>query len=127
MLDSNIFIRFLIQDVPLHFEESKGIFEDIEGGKAKGFISLLVINEVIWILENFYELERKVYIPKFLELLSLRNIKVMEAKKDTILTILHDMQKHNVDFTDAYLFAAKGEKSVVSFDKDFERLQNLGK
>lgn len=127
LLDSNIFIRFLIGDVPSHSAESKRIFEDIESGKAKGFVSLLVVNEVIWILENFYELERKVYIPKFLELLSLGNIKVMEVKKDTILTILQDMQKHTFDFTDVYLFAQKGKRSVVSFDKDFERLQSLEK
>ena len=122
LLDSNIFIRFLIQDVPSHFEQAKEIFEDIEAGKAKGFVSLLVINEVIWILENFYELKRDIYIPKLLTLLSLRNMKIMEAKKDMILTILQEMPKHNFDFTDVYLFEVKEKRSIVSFDKDFQRI-----
>ena len=122
LLDSNIFIRFLIQDVPSHFEQAKEVFEGIEAGKVKGFISLLVINEVIWILENFYELKRDIYIPKLLTLLSLRNMKIMEAKKDVILTILQEMPKHNFDFTDVYLFEVKEKRSIVSFDKDFQRI-----
>ena len=122
LLDSNIFIRFLIQDVPSHFERAKEIFEGIEAGKVKGFISLLVINEVIWILENFYELKRDIYIPKLLTLLSLRNMKIMEAKKDAILTILQEMPKHSFDFTDVYLFEVKEKRSIVSFDKDFQRI-----
>ena len=124
LLDSNIFIRFLIQDVPAHFERAKAIFEDIESGRVRGVVSLLVINETIWILENFYELKRDTYIPKFLELLSLDNIKVMEVKKEAVLTILQEMPKHNFDFTDAYLFAAKGERSIASFDKDFEKMHH---
>lgn len=124
LLDSNIFIRFLIQDVPSHFEKAKEIFEDIEEGRVKGFVSLLVVNEVIWILENFYELKRDLYIPKFLELLSLGNVKIMEAKKEAILTILQEMPKHTIDFTDVYLFKVKGKRSIASFDKDFEKLRN---
>lgn len=122
LLDSNIFIRFLIQDVPAHFKQAKATFEDIEGGRVKGFVSLLVINEVIWILENFYELKRDMYIPKFLELLSLGNIKIMEVKKEMILAILQEMPKHTYDFTDVYLFEVKGKRSIASFDKDFEKM-----
>jgi len=122
LLDSNIFIRFLIQDVLSHFEQAKAIFEDIEEGRIKGFVSLLVINEVIWILENFYELKRDLYIPKFLELLSLGNVKIMEVKKEAILAILQEMPKHNFDFTDVYLFQVKEKRSIASFDKDFERM-----
>lgn len=124
LLDSNIFIRFLIQDVPLHFKQAKKIFEDIEEDRANGSVSLLVINEVIWILENFYELKRDVYIPKFLELLSLRSMKIMEVKKEAILTILQEMPKHNFDFTDVYLFEVKGKRSIASFDKDFEKMHH---
>ena len=123
LLDSNIFIRFLIQDVPSHFEQSKEIFEDIENEKTKGFVSVLVINEVIWILENFYELKRDTYIPRVLELLSLRNMKILEAKKDVVLSIMEEMPKHSFDFTDVYLFAIKGERKIASFDKDFDKLQ----
>lgn len=124
LLDSNIFIRFFMQDVPSHFEKAKKIFEDVEGGKAEGFVSLLVINEVIWILENFYELKRDIYIPKFLELLSLGNVKIMEVRKEVILAILQEMPKHTFDFTDVYLFQVKGKRTIVSFDKDFEKLHS---
>ena len=122
LLDSNIFIRFLIQDVPSHFAQAKEIFQNIEDGKTRGIVSILVINEVIWILENFYELKRDVYIPKLVELLSLENMKIFEAKKDVILSTIQEMTQHSFDFTDVYLFAVKGERKIVSFDKDFDRL-----
>lgn len=127
LLDSNIFIRFLIADVPPHFKQAKEIFQNIESGQERGLVSLLVVNEVIWILENFYELKRDMYIPKFLELLSLGSVRVLEAKKDTILSVLEEMPQHSFDFTDVYLFAVKDGRDIASFDKDFDKLEKRGK
>jgi len=122
ILDSNIFIRFFIKDIKDQFEKATDIFNQIEEDKIKGFISILVVNEVIWILENFYELKKAIYLPQLIKILSLRNIKVMEVKKKILLSILERMRLTSYDFTDIYLFAIKEYKEILSFDRDFVKI-----
>ncbi len=122
IIDTNVFIRYLIRDVPRQFEKAKKLFSDIENQKIKGFVSILVINEIIWILENYYELKRPSYIPKLIKLFALKNIKIAEIEKDIIFKIFETMQKGNVDFTDLYLFYTSDKDKIFSFDSDFKKI-----
>lgn len=122
LLDTNVFIRFLIKDVPSQFKRAQKVFEKIEKGETKGLVSILVINEVVWVLENFYELKREIYIPQLLKLLLLRHLKIIEAKKSLIIKTLQKMEKQKFDFTDLYLFQIAGRKKIFSFDKDFQKM-----
>lgn len=120
-IDTNIIIRFLIKDVVTQFEEAKSFFEKIEKEKIKGVISVLVINETIWVLENYYELKRTIYIPQLLQLLALKNIGIKEIKKKVVIEVLEEMMKLSIDFTDLYLVKTKGEGEIMSFDKDLKK------
>lgn len=122
ILDTNVFIRFLIKDVPSQFEKAQKIFEKIEKQEAKGLVSILVVNEIVWILENFYDLKKEIYLPQLLKLLALKNIKVIEVKKNLLIRILQQMQKQKFDFTDIYLSQIAGDKKIFTFDKDFKKL-----
>lgn len=122
-IDTNIIIRFLIKDVVKQFEEAKSFFEKIEKGKIKGVISILVINETIWVLENYYELERTIYIPQLLQLLALKNIGIKEIKKKVVIEVLEEMMKFSIDFTDLYLVKTKMEGEIMSFDKDLKKFK----
>ena len=53
-------------------------------------------------------------------------INELPVRQNRILSILQEMPKHGFDFTDVYLFQIKGNRAIASFDKDFEKLQNLG-
>lgn len=123
VLDTNIFLRYLIQDLPDQFEKAKEIFWEIEKGEKIGLISILVINELIWILENYYQLKRASYIPKIINIFSLNNIEIIEVKKSVIEKILEKMKKRKVDFTDFYLMQITTPEKLISFDKDFQKIQ----
>ena len=75
----------------------------IEKGEAAGLVSVLVINELIWVLEGFYEQKRKDYLTSVLKLIYLKKIKIMEIKKKDLLVILERLGKTGFDFTDLYL------------------------
>lgn len=122
VIDSNIFIRFLVKDIKPQFERARELFDKIEKEENKGLVSILVLNEIIWILENFYELKREIYLPKLLNLLALKQIKVIEIKKDLIIKIFQEMQSRKFDFTDIYLVTIAESKKILSFDKDFKKL-----
>lgn len=122
VIDSNIFIRFLVKDIKPQFERARELFDKIEKEENKGLVSILVLNEIVWILENFYELKREIYLPKLLNLLALKQIKVIEIKKDLIIKIFQEMQSQKFDFTDIYLVTIAESKKILSFDKDFKKL-----
>jgi len=121
IIDTNVFVRFLIKDVLFQFEKARKVFDKIEKGEIKGLVSILVVNEVVWILENFYELKRGIYIPKLLQLLLLKNLKIIEVKKSLIINTLQRMEKQKFDFTDLYLSQIADARKVFSFDKDLKK------
>lgn len=121
-IDSNIIIRLIVKDPQDQFLEAKEIIREIEEEKLQGVLSILVVNEIIWILEHYYDLEREEFIPTLLKLFALKNIKILETKKDTIINILEKMQRKKIDFTDIYLNEVTKDKKILSFDKDFEKI-----
>lgn len=121
-LDTNVFIRLLIQDIKDQFEKAQAVFDEIETGRVTALVSVLVINEIVWILENYYKIERDNYIPPLLNLLAIKNLRIFETKKDLIISCLRTMQKRNFDFTDVYLSHITKKERLFSFDKDFDKL-----
>ena len=123
VLDTNIFVRFFIKDIKVQFQEAKKLFEEIENTKIVGRVSILVINELILILENYYELKRSLFIPKILKLLALKNIKIIEVKKNLVIKVLETLEKTKFDFTDIYLAGITNKGKIFTFDKDFEKIR----
>ncbi|HSW96330.1 MAG TPA: PIN domain-containing protein [Candidatus Saccharimonadales bacterium] len=124
LLDSNIILRHLLQDIPLQSTNATELIDSIEKGEKVGFLSILVINEVIWILKRFYKIERKNFLPQLITILQINNIKCLEIKKANLIKILERMKKREIDFTDVYLSEIAGNRKIASFDKDFKKLIN---
>lgn len=122
-IDTNVFIRLFLQDIQDQYNQARDAFEKVDKGETRALVSILVVGEIVWVLEKYYLLKRKNFITQLLKLLSLDNIRILEAKKELIIKVLEKMKKTNFDFTDVYLaYSAKPDK-VFSFDKDFERLK----
>lgn len=122
IIDTNIFLRHLLQDIPDQSKIATSVISDIEDGKMTGLMSILVVNELIWILEKYYFLKRSIYIPKLIKILNLDHLKMMEVKKELIERVLEKMRNKKIDFTDVYLMEAGREAQILSFDKDFDKL-----
>jgi len=123
LIDTNIFVRHFLGDIPQQAQKAKEVFNSVEKKEKTGLVSILVINELIWILEKYYNLKRKVFLPKILKLLVFENLKILEAKKDILIEVLEKMQKQKFDFTDLYLNQVANGREIVSFDKDFEKIK----
>ena len=121
-IDTNVFLRYFLNDVEDQFSKAKELIEEIESGKKVGKISILVINELIWILEKYYSIERTVYIPRILKLLLIDQMKIVEVKKEELRKILEKFQKKKYDFTDIYLSSITSPENIASFDRYFEKI-----
>lgn len=119
-LDTNIFLRHLLQDIPGQSEQASAIISNIEEGKITGFLSILVLNELIWILERYYKIDRKIFLNKILSLIHLEYLKIIETKKEIIIKSLNKMKEKKIDFTDVYLSQIALKSEILSFDKDLK-------
>ena len=58
-IDTNIFIRFLTNDIPDKAAACEGIFREAADKNQSLFTTEMVIAEIIWVLESYYELPKK--------------------------------------------------------------------
>jgi predicted nucleic acid-binding protein len=123
LVDTNVFIRYFTHEVGEQYDQAKALISRAENGELEIYISLMVINEIWWILEKFYNMERSLYIPQLLHLLMLDTIKVIETKKEIVFEVLEKMIPNRIDFTDIYLVTIVGTNEIISFDKDIKKLQ----
>lgn len=124
-LDSNIFLRFFADDQKgQHHLECAKLIKKIKNGDLKATSSHLVLAEVVWTLDSYYEASKDKVVKVLNTLESLNGLKIT----DNFLTIDANMffKLKSVKYIDA-LIASNPEiqskrMSVVSYDKDFDKL-----
>jgi len=98
--DTNLFLRYLTNDVP----EQAEAFERLLKAAGQGIYTLItnpmVIAEIVWTLESYYQLSPSEAQRRVLAILNTPGIEVFEG--DLVLqAVLWHVEK-NVDFIDAY-------------------------
>lgn len=125
IIDTNVLLRYFIKDIPKQYEIAKTHIEAVEQGQETLWLSILVVNEALWIMKNYYHIPRDLFIAQLLKVVSLHNVLTLEGEKDDLYNILATMQNNAIDFTDMYLYeVAKGRK-ILTLYKDFEKLRKL--
>lgn len=125
-LDTNIILRFILEDHPLYSPKAEIIFKKINSGEIMVCLSWLVIFEVVFVLQNSHGLKRQEITHHLLPFLSLENV-IFEQKSLLILTFDHYLNK-NISLADAYhiaLIQKKKIKAIYSFDKDFDKFPQI--
>ena len=122
ILDTNIILRYLTNDVPSQAEKVKKRFQEATSGKFQIEILPITVVEIIYQLENWYNLTKEETCKKLLALFSPDWMIVRE--KGIIFEALNLYRLKNIDYVDLLLFVtAKNNKNhLLSFDKDFDKL-----
>lgn len=126
-VDANVFLRFLTNDIPDRAREVERMLQRAGAGELKLHTSVLVVAEIVWVLESYYELPRQAIGEKILAMLNTSGLQVEDDALIVQSTALY--MDRNVDFIDAYnavWMAAHGLTEAVTFDtKHFDRLQGV--
>lgn len=125
-LDSNIVLRFVLDDNPKLSPKASGIFSRISSGEVKVFIPWVVLAEIVYVLLKVYKLKKDVIVEKLMPVISLENI--MMSNKNIYKEVFRMFVGKNVDFEDAYQVALMGKKNVkeiYSFDEDFNKFPQI--
>lgn len=117
-LDTKVILRFLQKDDPNLFQAVEPLFLRVEQGELVVFIHPLIVAELVWTLESFYEYPRRKIAEVLEQLVEAQGVEVPE--KEIIIDALQDYEVKNVDFIDAYLvhYAAHREPfTIYTLDK----------
>ena len=126
-VDTNLFLRYLTNDVPEQADAVERLLEHAEAGNVELTTSKLVIAEIVWTLESFYKKSKREVRDAVLAILNTPGLNV-EAN-DQLLQAAVWYEEKNVDFIDACIAAqlfADGPEIVYTFNrKHFGRFRHL--
>jgi len=126
-VDTNVFLRFFIRDVESFYHKAKDLFEKAERGQVKLETSDMVIAEIVWVLESYYDFSRSEIKEVIETILETKNLKVANHSRVKEAIDLYSSGK--MDFIDAYNIAyikAKDFKKVATFDvKHFKNIEGV--
>ncbi|MBI1741981.1 type II toxin-antitoxin system VapC family toxin [Candidatus Acetothermia bacterium] len=126
-VDTNVFLRYLTNDVPAQAEAVTRLLQRAKAGEIVLHTSVLVLAEIVWTLESYYELARDEIKANVLAILNTPGLSVENAELVGRAILLY--ADKNIDFVDAYnIFWMKeqGLSEAYTFDvKHFARAEGI--
>jgi predicted nucleic-acid-binding protein len=121
-LDANVLVRHLTGDPPAQARRTTAFLARAE----ELLLPDLIVAEVVFVLESFYEAERKQLAELMRAVIGFPAIVVVDAP--LLLRALEVYEVHRIDFAEAYLVAsaeATGVETIASFDREIDRVTTV--
>jgi predicted nucleic-acid-binding protein len=116
-LDTNVLVRYIMQDDAKQAALASRLVESL--ADSAGFIPLIVIAELSWVLSSAYGLSRE-QLAEAMEGV-LRSKEWIVEKADIVWQAVRLFQSSSADFADCLIFrsaAAAGCEKTMTFDRD---------
>ena len=116
-LDTNVLARYIMQDDSRQSPMATRLVESLSA-QAPGFVPLVVVVELAWVLSSAYDIDRAQLVKAFDALLRTKEIVVDRA--ETVWKALRVFQSANADFADCLIersASAAGCDQTMTFDR----------
>ena len=123
-LDTNVIVRYLAQDEARQSAAATRLFEKTLTTESPGFITLVTLCEVAWVLAGPYKADRERIRSVIEGLLGTRQIEVESA--ELVWKALRAWAGSPAGFSDALIgevCVARGAATVMTFDKAAAKLE----
>jgi len=117
-LDTNVVIRYLTQDDPKQSAVATRLMEKTLSADELGFISLVVLAEVVWVLVSLYSVDKAGVAEVVSGLLTTEQLRLESA--ELVWRAKRRYEASKADFSDALIVesaVAAGCKRAVTFDR----------
>lgn len=122
-IDTNYFLRFLLNDINKQHKEAKSLFLKAAKGQLKLVTSLIVIFEIYWVLRSVYRQEKTTIVNLLEKVIGMSFIELNErVLLQEALSLFRKNQ--SLSLADCYNFAfAKNEgvKEFRTFDRKLDK------
>jgi predicted nucleic-acid-binding protein len=118
VIDTNLLVRYLTGDEPQKAKAVDNLLSKAERGELKILVPSIVIAELVWVLESFYQMHSSEITELIEAVLNTPGIEVTE--KSIIASTLKLYRTKNIDLIDAWIieFAKdRGIKTIYTFDR----------
>lgn len=127
-IDTNVILRHITQDNPDYSARALQFFQELETGDRTATSTEGVLVEAVQVLSSrtLYHLLRGDIQAKLRPIIVLKGLKL--AHKRVYLRALDIYATTNLDFVDALLVAhseRSGNRTIISFDRDFDRIPGV--
>ena len=125
-LDTNVLVRFLIEDDPVQSAQARRIIERKLTEHNPGFVSLATILETVWVLESIYKRSAQQVAEAIRRILQVETFIIQNEQE--VYTAMVALQTGQGSFDDSLIAALglwAGCTSTLTFDKKASRLQGF--
>lgn len=124
-VDTNYFLRLLIQDNNKQFKTAYSFFKKASEYQIKALTSTVVIFEIFWVLSSFYKKQKNHVVVLLEKILQMDFVEI--EHRQTLTEALELYSKHSLDFEDCYyiIFAKNLSANLASFDGKINRIMTL--
>lgn len=123
-LDTNVFLRPIVRDVPSQAADCLKLLEKISKGDLLAVTASLVLAELTWTLLKFYDYSKKEVAEILNGLTTAKYLTIKDHYQPAQAAKLYI--DHNVKFVDCLIASqppiSSGQITVISYDKDFDKL-----
>jgi predicted nucleic-acid-binding protein len=125
LVDTNLIIRYLVQDHEKHARAAERLFVACDEGKLVIVVLSAVLAECVFVLESFYERERGEISSALGSLLSSPGVEIGQPAAH--LDALERYRKTKMHFVDCLLAATAAEEKVpvATFDSGFKKFADV--
>jgi len=122
LLDTNVLVRFLLDDDPHQSPRAVALMKRLELKKESAWLEESVLAETVWVLEKGYAVPRSEIARLLTTILELPGIRCRSRR--AMLEALTRFSTTTCDIIDCLLAACARSRglTVYSFDQDFKRL-----
>jgi len=123
-LDTNVVIRYIMQDDVRQAAVANRIFGEELSLANKGFVSAVVLCEVVWVLARFYKLGRENISTTVRTLL--RTASLEFEHRECVEQAYRDSNAGSANFADCLIGLVNrkcGTSTTLTFDRDASRLE----
>ncbi len=116
--DTNLFLRYLTNDVPAQADAVEALLKRAKRGEVSLVTNALVMAEIVWTLESFYKLQKAEIRDKVLAILNTSGVEITDS--ELVLQAVAWYADKNVDYIDAYNAAwmpGQGLAVACTFDQ----------
>lgn len=124
-IDTNIFLRAFVHDLKKQSQECLSFLSKISSEESEAYTSSLVLSEFAWTFKSYYRIDKEKTVLALQAILGLNNLRIVDHQEMEMGIDLY--ANHPVKYIDALIASTPeiqtGEWTIVSYDKDFDRLK----
>src|SRR3989338_9743538 len=119
--DTNVFLRFILNDLPRQADKAEQLFIKAKRCKTELYVPQIVIFEIQFVLDKYYGFSRLEIVGKLKTIISSTYLVVQD--RAAFIKALDHYETGKIGFVDAFLIklAEEEDAQMYSFDKGLSR------